>query len=470
MTALWTSDALTELLGGEASSGFACDGVAFDSREIGPGDLFFALKGEHSDGHRFIDTAFANGAAGTIVSEPVAGPHICVLDTMRALEQLGMAARDRVDAKIIGVTGSAGKTGTKEALFAALDRASFGKAHRSVKSYNNHVGVPLSLSRMPADTQYGVFEMGMNHAGELSVLTQFVRPHVAIVTTIAPAHIEFFKDESAIADAKGEIFEGLVAGGTAIIPADSPHYARLRARAEQHAHHIVSFGFSLNADVRCVDHVGSRNGGSLITAQLPGGMLCYELSQAGDHWIANSLAVLAAVEAVGADLAAAGLALAELGGLKGRGARHTISLQTGGDALLIDESYNANPASMAATIAALARTSADRHVVILATMKELGSKSAEFHIGIKPHLDAAGAGYALLVGEEMAPLAETLERDIAWAGKFTHCTSAKDAVAAAQDIIRPGDAVLVKGSNSMGLSAVVDSLVGVMQGRDWAQG
>ena len=463
MTALWTSDALADVLGGEASSGFACDGVAFDSREIGPGDLFFALKGEHSDGHLFIETAFANGAAGAIVSEPVNRPHICVPDTMRALEQLGIASRDRVDAKIIGVTGSAGKTGTKEALFAALDRATFGKAHRSVKSYNNHVGVPLSLSRMPADTQYGVFEMGMNHPGELSALTQFVRPHVAIVTTIAPAHIEFFKDESAIADAKGEIFEGLVAGGTAIIPADSPHYARLRAKAEKHADHIVSFGFSSDADVRCVDHVGSHNGGSLITAQLPGGMLCYSLSQAGDHWIANSLAVLAAVEAVGADLAAAGLALAELDGLKGRGARHTITVQSG-EALLIDESYNANPASMAATITALGSVNADRHVAILATMKELGSKSDEFHIGIKSHLDAAGISYALLVGEEMAALAKALARDIAWTGKFTHCANAKEAVAAAQDIIRPGDAILIKGSNSMGLSAVVDALIGTAKG------
>jgi UDP-N-acetylmuramoyl-tripeptide--D-alanyl-D-alanine ligase len=463
MTTLWTSDALADVLGADASSGFSCDGVAFDSREIGPGDLFFALKGEHSDGHRFIETAFANRASGAIVSEPVDGPHIRVTDTMRGLEQLGIAARDRVDAKIIGVTGSAGKTGTKEALFAALNRASFGKAHRSVKSYNNHVGVPLSLSRMPADTQYGVFEMGMNHAGELSALTQFVRPHVAIITTIAPAHIEFFKDESGIADAKGEIFEGLVAGGTAIIPADSPHYPRLRAKAEKHADHILSFGFSAAADIRCVDHVAANNGGSLITAQLPGGMLCYSLSQAGDHWIANSLAVLAAVEAVGADLAAAGLALAELGGLKGRGARHTIAVQSG-EALLIDESYNANPASMAATITALGRVNADRHIAILATMKELGSKSAEFHAGIKVHLDAAGVSYALLVGEEMAALAEVLSYDIAWAGKFTHCANAKEAVAVAQEIIRPSDAILIKGSNSMGLSAVVDVLVGKAKG------
>jgi UDP-N-acetylmuramoyl-tripeptide--D-alanyl-D-alanine ligase len=459
MSALWTSEELAALLNGEAHGDFACDGVAFDSREIGAGDLFFAMKGEQADGHRFIEGAYKNGAAGAIVSEAVDGPHVRVADTMAALEQLGIASRDRVDATIIGVTGSAGKTGTKEALYAALDRASFGKAHRSVKSYNNHVGVPLSLSRMPADTHYGVFEMGMNHAGELSALTQFVRPHIAIITTIAPAHIEHFKNEEAIADAKGEIFEGLMPGGTAIIPRDNPHYARLRAKAEQHAAHIVTFGFSPDADVRCVDHIAAMGGGSLITAHMPGGMLCYTLSQPGDHWIANSLAVLAAVEAAGADLAVAGLALAELVGLKGRGARHEIAL-SGGKALLIDESYNANPASMAATLAELGRTKADRHIAVLATMKEMGAKSADYHIALKPSLDAAGVSYALLVGEEMAPLVKALSDDVAWAGKFTHCATAKDAIPVIRDIANAGDAILVKGSNSMGLSAVIDALAG----------
>jgi UDP-N-acetylmuramoyl-tripeptide--D-alanyl-D-alanine ligase len=463
MSALWTSEELSAVLGSNATEAFGCDGVAFDSREIGPGDLFFALKGEQSDGHRFLDGAFAKGASGAIVSEAANGPHIKVADTMAALEQLGIAARNRVDAKIIGVTGSAGKTGTKEALFAALDRASFGKAHRSVKSYNNHVGVPLSLSRMPADTRYGVFEMGMNHPGELRTLTGFVRPHVAIVTTIAPAHIEFFKDEAAIAEAKGEIFEGLVEGGTAIIPRDSPHYAQLRAKAEHYADHIISFGFSPDADVRCVDHVAADQGGSLITAQFPGGMLSYALSQPGDHWIANSLAVLAAIEAVGADLAVAGLALAEMDGLKGRGARHRISVK-GGEAVLIDESYNANPASMAATLAALGATRAERRGVILATMKELGDQSAAFHTGLKTHLDSAGVDYALLVGEEMAPLVKALQADIAWSGKFTHCATAQDAVSAVQTLVLPGDALLIKGSNSMGLSAVVDALVGTAKG------
>jgi UDP-N-acetylmuramoyl-tripeptide--D-alanyl-D-alanine ligase len=459
MSALWTSTEIAAVTGGEASADFICNGVAFDSREIGEGDLFFAMKGELADGHRFVAGALANGAAGAVVSEAVEGPHVRVADTMLALEKLGIASRNRVDATIIGVTGSAGKTGTKEALYAALNRASFGKAHRSVKSYNNHVGVPLSLARMPEDTKYGVFEMGMNHAGELSALTQFVRPHIAIITTIAPAHIEHFADESGIADAKGEIFEGLIEGGTAIIPRDSIHYERLRAKAEKHAAHIVSFGFSPEAHVRCVDHVGASGGGSLITAKLPGGMLCYTLSQPGDYWIANSLAVLAAVEAAGADLAAAGLALAELGGLKGRGARHDIAVG-GGKALLIDESYNANPASMSATITGLGKAAGDRRIAILGSMKELGEKSAEYHAAIKSSLDAVTASYALLVGEEMLPLAEALARDVAWGGKFAHCAFTKDAIPLAKGIIRAGDAILVKGSNSMGLSAVVDALAG----------
>jgi UDP-N-acetylmuramoyl-tripeptide--D-alanyl-D-alanine ligase len=458
MTPLWTSAEIAEAVDGQASADFIVNGVSFDSREVGVGDLFLALKGESSDGHRFLDGAFANGAAGAIVSEATDHPHILVSDTTAALEKLGVAARARVDATIFGVTGSVGKTGTKEALFAALDRCAPGVVHRSVKSYNNHVGVPLSLSRMPRDTRYGVFEMGMNHAGELSTLTQFVRPHIALITTVGPAHIEHFADESGIADAKGEIFEGLVPGGTAIIPADNVHYPRLRAKAEQHAGKILSFGFAEGADVRCIDHVPSPDGGSLVTALLGDAMLSYSISQPGDHWISNSLAVLAAVEAAGADLAIAGLALADLGGLKGRGARHRISVGAG-QALLIDESYNANPVSMRATMAELAKTGGDRHVVILGSMKELGPDSPHFHSALKEPMEAACVCYALLVGEEMAELAKALAADVAWVGKFAHCADTATAKMQMLDIVQPGDVILVKGSNSMGLSALVDALV-----------
>jgi UDP-N-acetylmuramoyl-tripeptide--D-alanyl-D-alanine ligase len=455
---LWTHAELLAATGGSASGEFDAEGVAFDSREIGKGDLFFAMKGEATDGHLFVDKAFANGAAGAIVSEPVSHPHILVDDTFAALNMLGIASRDRMQGKVIGVTGSAGKTGTKEALYAALDRSSRGKAHRSVKSYNNHVGVPLSLARMPRDTQFGVFEMGMNHAGEMRELTQLVRPHVAIITTIAPAHIEFFKDESGIADAKAEIFESLEPGGTAIIPADNAHYRRLRDAAAKYTDNIISFGFSPEADVRVIDHVSATGGGSLITAKLPGGSLCYTLSQSGSHWIANSLAVLAAVEAVGADLAAAGLALAELGGLAGRGARHTIAAQ-GGEALLLDESYNANPASMTATLAELGKFEG-RKIAVLGTMKELGHKSGEYHLALAVPLAAARVDYAILVGEEMQILAEKLNAGVEGPAEFAHCASAKEALDLLQNYLRESDTVLVKGSNSMGLSAIVNALVG----------
>jgi UDP-N-acetylmuramoyl-tripeptide--D-alanyl-D-alanine ligase len=458
MTELWTSTEIAAATGGTASGDFVCNGVAFDSREIGAGDLFFAMKGEQADGHRFVAQAFASGASGAVVSEPVDGPHVLVPDTMRALEQLGIASRARVSAKVIGVTGSAGKTGTKEALYAALERFAPGKVHRSVKSYNNHVGVPLSLARMPRDTEFGVFEMGMNHTGELSALTRFVRPHVAIITTIAPAHIEHFNDESGIADAKAEIFEALEPGGIAIIPADSPHYPRLRAHAEKYADSIVSFGMSEGADVRCIDHLPSANGGSLVTAQLPGAMLQYELSQPGDHWVSNSLSVLAAAQAVGADLAVAGLALADMGGLKGRGARHRLQLVNGA-ALLIDESYNANPASMAATLTGLGNAKSERRIAVLGSMKELGSKSADFHRGLKSNAEAANVNLLLLVGEEMAPLAEALANDIEWSGKFAHCASVGAASDRLRTEVRAGDAILIKGSNSVGLSAVVEAML-----------
>jgi UDP-N-acetylmuramoyl-tripeptide--D-alanyl-D-alanine ligase len=453
MNPLWTARAIAAATGGEASADFTVQGVAFDSREVTNGDLFVAMKGEVADGHAFIDKAIAAGAAGIVCETAIDHPHVRVADSAAALNALGIAARARSHGRIIGVTGSAGKTGTKEALFAALDRFRPGKAHRSVKSYNNHVGVPLSLARMPSTADYGVFEMGMNHAGELAALTRMVRPHVAIVTTIAPAHMEFFGSEEAIADAKGEIFEGLEPGGTAIVPFDSPHYARLRAKAEKHAAHIVSFGLGADADVRAVDWLSDGQGGSLVTAQVQDSLLCFTIAQAGAHWVSNSLAVLAAVKAVGGDLPAAGLAFAEMAGLTGRGARHRAPFG-GGHILVIDESYNANPASMAATIGQLGSESGDRRIAILGAMRELGPGSDDYHAALAAPLVAAGVQFALLVGEEMAPLAKALEGRI----DFEHVAAHSAAVGRLKDLIRPGDAVLVKGSNSVGLSHVVTAL------------
>jgi UDP-N-acetylmuramoyl-tripeptide--D-alanyl-D-alanine ligase len=457
--ALWTAAEIADATGGTPSGPFQAAGVETDSREVRPGDLFVALKGETSDGHAFLDKAFANGAAAAIVDRPIDAPHVLVPDTTKALEALGAFARERVGGTVIGVTGSVGKTGVKEAIFTALDRSSHGAAHRSVKSYNNHVGVPLSLARMPGASAFGVFEMGMNHAGEIAALTTQVRPHVAVVTTIAPAHIENLGSEEAIADAKAEIFGGLMPGGTAVIPIDSPHFARLRDAAVARGAQILSFGKAREADVRLLDAVPSANGGSLVTAALGERRLCYTVAEPGEHWIANSLAVMGAVFAAGGDLGAAGLALAEMGGLKGRGARHRIAVP-GGHALVIDESYNANPASMRATLAQLGHTPASRRIAVLGSMKELGDFATAFHAQIAEPLMDANVDFAILVGPEMAALARELgkgaHKPLGKPLRFAHCEGPGEAIATLEEYgLLGGDAVLVKGSNSVGLARVV---------------
>ena len=475
-TALWHRDAIAAATGGTpGQDDFAVSGVTTDSREVLTGDLFVAMTGAQADGHAFVEGAMLRGAAAALVSRPVPWPHVLVPDTAAALEALGRAARARVleDARIIGVTGSVGKTGVKEALFAALDRSSRGLAHRSVKSYNNHVGVPLSLARMPARTRYGVFEMGMNHAGELSALTRLVRPHVAVITTIAPAHIENFADEAGIADAKAEIFEALEPGGTAIIPADNRHYARLEASALRHAARVIRFGTADHADVRLIDAIPTADGGTLVTAEFSGatGMarkLCYTVAQPGQHWAMNSLAVMAAVAAAGGDLGSAGLALADMAGIAGRGARHMIGAQGGdgsGHALLIEESYNANPESMRATLALLGATPAHRRIAVLGAMKELGAGSDGYHAALAEPIVAAGIARVVLVGAEMAALAEALGKirasSLAGGIDFVHVPGA----AAAAELLgqeqwapQAGDAILIKGSNSVGLGALVGAL------------
>ncbi|MXO74587.1 UDP-N-acetylmuramoyl-tripeptide--D-alanyl-D-alanine ligase [Altererythrobacter aerius] len=465
--ALWTAEEIAAATGGTASGPFQCAGVEIDSRDVRSGDLFVALKGEATDGHRFIDKAFAAGAAAALVSEPIDRPHVLVADTGDALAKLAAAARARADAVRVGVTGSVGKTGVKEAIFAALDRASRGAAHRSVRSYNNHVGVPLSLARMPARSRYGVFEMGMNHAGEIAALTRHVRPHVAVVTTIAPAHIENLGSEEAIADAKAEIFAGLAEGGTAVIPADSVHYDRLLVHARQAGAKVIAFGRAAHADARLMDAIPSANGGALVTADIAGTRLCYSVAEPGDHWIMNSLAVMAAVHAAGGDLAAAGLALAEMGGLKGRGARHRVAVP-GGHALLIDESYNANPASMRATLRQLGQTPATRRVAVLGSMKELGDFAAGFHGQLVEPLAEARVDHAVLVGDEMRSLAVELRRELGKGAAgllaapltFAHCDGPGEAIAALEEFgLAGGDAILVKGSNSVGLGRLVAHFV-----------
>lgn len=453
MSVLWSSQEIADATGGTASQSFEVTGVTFDSREVGPGDLFVAMPGTVHDGHEFVAAAFQAGAAGVIVSQRVNGPHVLVEDTFAALQALGRASRERSRATILGVTGSVGKTSTKEALYAALERNRPGKVHRSVKSYNNHTGVPLSLSRMPRDAELAVLEMGMNNKGEIAVLTRQVRPHVAIITAIAPAHIENLGSMEAIAAAKAEIFEGLEPGGTAIVPNDTLYRDLLVKAARRHADSIITFGGG-DADVHAVHAVTAEGGGSLISAALLERELTFTISQRGEHWVTNSLAVLAAVEAVGCDVALAGLALADLGGLKGRGERHIIEIH-GGEVLLIDESYNANPASMAATLKSLGEEpEVARRVAVLGPMRELGEHSAQLHAGLAPAVREAHVDQLILIGDEMRPLAEKVIGNIS----LDLVANVDEATEALRRIVRPGDAVLVKASNSVGLAKLVESM------------
>ncbi|MFL6830156.1 MAG: UDP-N-acetylmuramoyl-tripeptide--D-alanyl-D-alanine ligase [Sphingomicrobium sp.] len=455
MSALWTSDEIAAATGGTPSTPFEVAGVTFDSREVGPGDLFVAMPGTVHDGHKFVDQAFASGAAGAVVSQPVSGPHVLVEDTFAALQALARASRERSGATMFGVTGSVGKTSTKEALYGALDRLRPGKVHRSVKSYNNHTGVPLSLARMPRDAEFAVLEMGMNNAGEIAALTRQVRPHVALITAIAPAHIENLGSEQAIADAKAEIFLGLERQGVAIVPNDTPLRDRLVKAARRHAERIITFG-SGDADVHAVHAVSAEGGGSLISAALLERELTFTISQRGEHWVSNALAVLAAVEAADLDVAVAGLALADMSGLKGRGQRHRVVVD-GGEVLLIDESYNANPASMAATLKSLGQErDVQRRIAVLGPMRELGPHSAQLHAALAPAVLDAHVDCLILIGDEMRPLAEEV------VGKVS--LDLADNVDEAGDtllhMLHAGDAVLVKASNSVGLARLVERVAG----------
>ena len=413
------------------------------------------MKGEATDGHRFVDQAFAQGAAGSIVSEATDHPHVLVADGFVALQALGRASRARTAAKIVGVTGSVGKTSAKEALFAALDRSMPGRIHRSVKSYNNHTGVPLSLARMPRDADIGVFEMGMNHAGELAELTRMVRPDVAIVTAIAPAHTEFFPDESAIADAKGEIFQGLQPGGTAIVPFDSPHRDRLIAAARPHAARIVTFGLTDGADVRAIEAMRLPTG-TFMTARVGDEELSVTIAQPGMHWVSNALAVLAAVQAVGADLGLAGLALADLGGACGAGR---------------------------ADDGAGRRRRGDRHRRKLQRQPRLDGGDAR-GAGTRTRPPCRGTGRDARAGAtgrpRITPRSPTrswrqTSKWRCWSAKrwrrwpkrlrgrveFVHVADAQAALASLRRVVAAGDTVLVKGSNGVGLARLVAGLGGV---------
>jgi UDP-N-acetylmuramoyl-tripeptide--D-alanyl-D-alanine ligase len=461
---LWTSQELEAVLNTEIKARWNSYGVSIDSRSLEKGDLFLALSGENFDGHAYVKTALDSGAAGAVVSKKVDGVDpgklVSVKDVKEALITLGKAGRARVDVPIIAVTGSVGKTGTKEALKAALSR--YKKTHASVLSYNNDVGVPLSLARMPYDVEYGIFELGMNHSGEIEELVKLVRPDVSIITTVELAHSEFFENVEEIADAKAEIFTTMNGDGSAIINHDNPHYERLKLRAEQAGvKKIISFGSNDDADVRVVRHY-FHDTCSCVIADIMGRMMSYKVGMLGYHWVMNSMAVLAAVDAVGADLGLSGLGLAELTPLVGRGRRDRIyfDIATEASFLLIDESYNANPASMNAAINTLGEcenSDTGRKIAVLGDMAELGDQAYEMHMGLAVKLYDAEVDRIFLVGQHMKKLADLVNNQYPeiYVSYFNDKAALERALLSD---LHNNDIIMVKGSNSSGMFDVVKKL------------
>jgi len=457
--ALWTAADAARATGGATAADWSARGVSIDSREVAPGDLFVALRGPRFDGHDFVAAALAAGAAAAMVERRPDGvasdaPLLEVGDTLDGLRALAAAARERTGAKIAAVTGSVGKTGVKEALRAAL--AAQGRTAASARSLNNHWGVPLSLARLPADADFGVFEVGMNHAGEIEPLSRLLRPHVAIITTVAPAHIGHFGSIEEIADAKAEIFAGM-SGGTAVLNRDNAMFDRLAAAARAAGvAEIIGFGESRAADSRLID-CSLDNQGANVEADLGGRHIVYRLSLPGRHQVINSLAVLTACAALGADVGKAAQALSEIAPMAGRGRRHAVRLVNGA-LTLIDESYNANPASMKAAIEMLAAARpgpCGRRVAVLGDMRELGARSAEYHAALAGVLEENGIELVYSCGADMAAMMDRLPTAMRAAHAATSRELADDVVRAAA----AGDVIMVKGSLASGMQVVVDALL-----------
>ena len=457
---LWTAADATRVTAGETNTDWQATGVSIDSRTLVAGDLFVAIRGPNFDGHDFVPQALRAGAAAVVISrtppdyDPTA-PRLAVSNTAAALDALACHARERSRARVICVTGSVGKTGTKEALALALGALS--PTHASRGNLNNQWGLPLSLARLPQSAAYAVFELGMNHPGELSQLSRLARPHVAIVTTIHAVHLEFFDSVAAIADAKAEVFAGMGPDGTAVLNRDNAYFASLAAAAEAAGvGRVVGFGAHLGADARLLSYAANDNGGT-VTAAVHGRELSYRLALPGRHWAINSLAVLATIDALDTDLERAAAALAGLVAPPGRGDRRTVSLAAGGTFELIDDSYNASPAALRAALTVLADIApapGGRRIAILGDMLELGATSRAMHTGLAGALKAAGVDLVLCAGAHMSALHDALPRPLR-GGK---AASAAALAVTAVSTIRADDVVLVKGSAGSRMSTIVAAL------------
>ena len=460
MSYLWTTQAFAAAAGGrlEGNPPAGVRGISIDSRTAGPGDAFVAIRGERFDGHDYAAAALQAGAALAVVQETRAPAGALPLlrvpdDPLAALERIGAAARARMRGAVVAVTGSVGKTGTKEMLRLAF--SALGPTHAPVGSFNNHWGVPLTLARMAAETQYGIFEIGMNHAGEIRPLTKLVRPHASIVTTVEPVHLEFFESEAAIAEAKAEIFEGLEPGGTAILNRDNRWFDLLAQRARQHGARILSFGEHELADVRLV-RAALQEEGSSIQAIVGGETIAYRLGAPGRHLVQNSLAVIGVAHALGDDLARIMLALSSFRAPKGRGERIVLG-HPSGEITLIDESYNANPTSMRAALALLKQAKPPergRRIAVLGDMLELGEAATDRHAELLPALRDSAADLVFLAG----PLMERLWRDLPDNCRGAYAESASALEPILLDAIGPGDVIMVKASLGTKLGPLVEAL------------
>ncbi|NQW12042.1 MAG: UDP-N-acetylmuramoyl-tripeptide--D-alanyl-D-alanine ligase [Alphaproteobacteria bacterium] len=455
---LWTRADAAAATGGRAQGAkWTARGVVIDSRRIARGDLFVALPGDRVDGHDYVTAALRAGAVAALVSRVPAGvenaPLLIVEDVLTALADLGRAARARATARIAAITGSVGKTGSKEMLTAAL--TVLGPTHRSAGNLNNHIGAPLSLARLPADAAFAVFELGMNHANEIRPLARMVRPHVALITNVEPVHAGYFDSVEAIADAKAEILEGLEPGGTAVLNRDNPHFERLRAHAERlGVGRIVTFGSADECDARLLA-VG-QSGGTTVTAEIAGARHRWSVGGIGRHWAINSLGVAATLHALGVDLDTALPALKGVSALRGRGGQVRLPVADG-RFTLIDESYNASPPAVRAALTVFADAPTGpggQRILVLGDMLELGSSATAAHRGLADAVKAAAPDHVFLVGPEMAALRAALPSALV-AG---HAERSVDLAGAVAEAVGPGDVVLVKGSLGMAMKAVVEVL------------
>ena len=458
---LWTSQEAAAATDGVNNVDWVATGVSIDSRSVANGDLFVALKGPAFDGHDFVGKAMDAGAAAALVHQPVDGDSatLTVTDTLDGLENLGRAARERNDGRIIAVTGSVGKTGAKEGLRLLLGQQ--GETYATVGNLNNHWGAPLSLARLPRSAAYGVFELGMNHAGELDPLSRLVRPHAALITTIAPAHVEFFDSVDAVAEAKAEIFQGVVAGGSAVLPRDSAYFDLLDTRAQEAGiDRRVSFGGHPDADVQLLSSVMDADG-SNVTASLHGRRVSFRIGAPGHHWVINALGLLAVIGEAGADVDAAAAAMAGLTPPAGRGARETVVLDAGSFDLL-DESYNASPAAMRAAFETLMLANpgdsgpggGGRRVAVLGDMRELGDEGPALHAELAADLVEANIDLLFAAG----PLMQALFDAVPDRMKGAHAADSDALIPLVTAAVRPGDVVCVKGSLGSRMKPVVEAL------------